>query len=258
MTNIEKAKEKLQKDGYTHFNIKDFDENFYNYLLPFKCSEEKNLKNFMHNLRADYGNGKSKVNIQDKFESFEKASEKKKEILNFIKTNKVPVQQVWFFHDSIRDILGEMFYSELRTNRDWYEIIENEYSVYKNFIYKIVRYLFDFDNNQKFVLFSPTLTYYDTDCELGNHSDGTTTARICALLIYLNETYDETDGGLLILNNKEKVIPTFGNIAIIDLQSFDIPHQVTKVTNGIGRYAFLSFVKTKENEFIMNTEELKK
>ena len=86
MMNIEKAKEKLQKDGYTHFNIKDFDENFYNYLLPFKCSEEKNLKNFMHNLRADYGNGKSKVNIQDNFESFEKASEKKKEILNFIKT----------------------------------------------------------------------------------------------------------------------------------------------------------------------------
>ena len=94
------------------------------------------------------------------------------------------------------------------------------------------------------------ITYYDKDCYLENHSDGTGTGRICALLIYLNETYDENDGGVLILNNKEKVSPIFGNVAIIDLQTFDIPHMVTKVTGGIGRYAILSFMKFKENEFI--------
>ena len=92
-------------------------------------------------------------------------------------------------------------------------------------------------------------TYYTTGCFLQNHSDGTGTGRICAILIYLNETYDEKDGGLLILDNKETINPEFGKIAIIDLNSFDIPHMVTKVTGGIGRYAILSFVKRKEDEF---------
>ena len=53
----------------------------------------------------------------------------------------------------------------------------------------------------------------------------------------------------LVLNNKERVSPVFGNVAIIDLQSFDIPHMVTDVRGGMGRYALLTFVKTKENEF---------
>ena len=34
------------------------------------------------------------------------------------------------------------------------------------------------------------LTYYDNGCKLQNHSDGTGTGRVCALLIYLNETYN--------------------------------------------------------------------
>jgi hypothetical protein len=77
------------------------------------------------------------------------------------------------------------------------------------------------------------------------------------MLIYLNEDYDAQDGGYLVLNNTEKVIPTFGRVAIIDLQTFDIPHMVTKVTGGIGRYALLSFVKPAENEFIHSSYEMK-
>jgi hypothetical protein len=75
-------------------------------------------------------------------------------------------------------------------------------------------------------------------------------------LIYLNEEYDENNGGYLVLNNTEKVIPTFGRVAIIDLQTFDIPHMVTKVTGGMGRYAMLSFIKRKEDEFIHNRHEM--
>ena len=48
-----------------------------------------------------------------------------------------------------------------------------------------------------------------------------------------------------IPKDEEKIIPTFGKFAIIDLQSFDVPHQVTEVTGGIGRYAVLSFVRKK-------------
>ena len=100
-------------------------------------------------------------------------------------------------------------------------------------------------------------TYYNDGCVLKNHSDGTGTGRICALLIYLNEEYDENDGGILILNNEEKVIPTFGKVAIIDLQSFDTPHMVTKVTGGLGRFALLTFVKKKEDELVHSKHDMK-
>ena len=88
-------------------------------------------------------------------------------------------------------------------------------------------------------------TLYDDKCLLTNHSDGIQKNRICAILIYLNENYDEMDGGCLVLNNTEKVIPEFGNIAIIDLQSFDVPHMVTEVIGGPGRYTILSFINKK-------------
>jgi len=101
-------------------------------------------------------------------------------------------------------------------------------------------------------------TYYDKGCYLNNHSDGTGTGRICAILIYLNENYDVNNGGILVLNNADNVVPEIGNVAIIDLQSFDIPHMVTEVTDGIGRYAFLSFVKRKEDEFIHSYADRKK
>ena len=253
--NIQEAKEKLKNEGYTSFELIDFDEEFYNFLLPFKCNEENNLKNKITSLRCDAkknvyelddnnatfsiknDDGSFSVRISDEFGTFEKASEKKEQLIDIFKKD-TDIFQTWYF-------------SELNA------IFDNEkFSKYKEYIENLVKYYFDFEETQEFSLFSPTLTYYDLDCELKNHSDGTGTGRICALLIYLNEEYDENDGGYLVLNNKEKVIPTFGRVAIIDLQTFDIQHMVTKVTGGIGRYAMLSFVKRKEDELIHNKYEM--
>ena len=149
--------------------------------------------------------------------------------------------QMWYYAD-LSKILPQHNYITKETNKDYYYL--------KNQIKNMMTYFFDFEETQDFVFFAPTFTYYDNGCMLKNHSDGTNTGRVCALLIYLNEEYDENDGGILILNDEEKVVPKFGKVAIIDLQSFDIKHQVTKVTGGIGRYAFLTFIKTIENQFI--------
>ena len=65
----------------------------------------------------------------------------------------------------------------------------------------------------------------------------------------LHEDYNFDDGGYLVLQNTEKVLPKIGNVAIIDLQSFDIPHMVEKVTGGIGRYACLNFIRKAEDTF---------
>ena len=228
---IQEAKEKLKKDGCTFFNLKDFDEEFYDFLLRLKCNEETNLKSKMNHLRLDIEGGitnipSKKVQIQHKFDSFEEANNAAElAIKDCYETNKsVTFMQYWYYND-LRTLLGN-----------------TGINTYNNGIFNIVNYLYDI-NVSKLSTHSSQLTYYKKDCFLTRHSDGYGTGRICALLIYLNESYNEEDGGILILNNNQKIVPTFGTVAIIDLQSFDIPHEVTKVLDGIGRYACISFVK---------------
>lgn len=253
MTPLE-AKEKLKKDGYTWLELSEFNPEFYNFLLPFKCNEENNLKDKITSLRCDAKKSEYEKNdkngvvsdnitfsvkLADSFKTFEKASEKKEELIDiFKKDTDIFCFQTWYYND-LNVVIGNQ-----------------KFPKYKEYIQNLVKYYFDFEETQEFILFSPTVTYYDLDCELKNHSDGTGTGRVCAILIYLNEQYDENDGGYLVLNNTEKVIPTFGRVAIIDLQTFDIQHMVTKVTGGIGRYAMLSFVKRKEDELIHNKYEM--
>lgn len=254
--NIKESKQKLKNDGYTWVELSELNPEFYNWLLQFKCNDEINLKDKITSLRCDAKkvereknnlgeviseNLSFNVKIAEDFETFERASVKKEELIDiFKKDTDIFCSQTWYYGDLNVATGGE-----------------EEMVKYKSYVDDLVKYYFDFEETQEFLLFSPTCTYYDLDCELKNHSDGTGTGRICALLIYLNEEYDEKDGGILVLNNTEKVIPTFGKAAIIDLQTFDIPHMVTKVTGGIGRYAFLSFIKRKEDEFIHSKYEMK-
>jgi hypothetical protein len=258
---ISEAKEKLKKDGYTSFELKDFNEEFYNFLLPLKCNEEKNLKHKYKHLRADGGfhfedyredTSKPKIKLQDSFDSFESASKKKNDIVDMIKNDSGCIMsQLWYYCDMNQIIASDI------PNNDIDYLIHEPISKFQKYVYNITKEFFDFEDSQEFVLFAPMSTYYDKGCVLANHGDGTGTGRVCAMLIYLNEEYDENDGGILILDNKEKVIPTFGKVAIIDLQSFDIQHQVTEVTGGIGRYALLTFVKKKEDEFIHSKYDMK-
>ena len=51
--NIDQLKSDLTTQGYTHFNIKDFNEEYYNQLLELKCTETQNLKHLMTGVRVD-------------------------------------------------------------------------------------------------------------------------------------------------------------------------------------------------------------
>ena len=229
---IEQSKEKLKKEGYTWFELNEFDTEFYNWLLPLKCNEENNLKNKITELRVDMDKHPDIPNhqIKETFETHDLALERKNQIINDYK-DITKFSQMWYYTDLNRFFNGND--------------LQNDY---KKYIKNVVKHFFDFEEKQEYSDLSFS-TYYDNGCYLENHSDGTGTGRICALLIYLNETYDENDGGILVLNNTEKVIPTFGKVALIDLQTFDIKHMVTEVTGGIGRYAILSFVTKINNEF---------
>jgi Rps23 Pro-64 3,4-dihydroxylase Tpa1-like proline 4-hydroxylase len=237
---IEEAKEKLKKEGHTSFELSDFDKGLYNFLERFKCNQENNLKSICTTLRVDTTDSQIYRHAAE-LESYEAAAEKKNQLLKLIENDGLDVMQMWYYAD-LAKLLPQIDYKTKEINKDYYYL--------KNQIKNMMTYFFDFEKTQDFVFFAPAFSYYDTGCMLKNHSDGTNTGRVCALLIYLNEEYDENDGGILILNDEEKVVPKFGKVAIIDLQSFDIKHQVTKVTGGIGRYAFLTFIKTIENQFV--------
>ena len=235
---IEESKIFLKEKGYTSFNLKDFNLDYYNLLLPFKCNETHNLKKELKGLRASYI--RNNIN-KDSYNSFEEAEFEKNELIKTM--DNIDSKNLGFHQIYYQMHLGQVFHNVMGES--------NEFNpFYKKIISDITRYYFDIDESIELLSASTYLTYYDKGCVLDNHSDGTGTGRICALLIYLNEDYDKNDGGILVLENEYNVLPIFGNVAIIDLQSYDIQHAVSKVTGGIGRYAILSFVKTKENEFI--------
>jgi Rps23 Pro-64 3,4-dihydroxylase Tpa1-like proline 4-hydroxylase len=253
--NIQEAKEKLKKEGYTSFELADFDKDFYNFLLPLKCNKETNLKNKYSQVRANIAYDKYYVdnnefvgmNNNSSYKTHEEASKVVHNILDKINNTKgANLSQLWYYSD-INNIIEPPY---TLPNSEHIITGSNSLNQFENYIFNMVKYFFDFDETQKYTLFSPSISYYEKGCLLGNHSDGTGTGRICSLLIYLNEDYDENDGGILILQNKEKVVPVFGRVAIIDLQSFDIPHEVTEVTGGLGRFAVLSFVKKAEDKLI--------
>jgi len=233
--NIVESKKQLKEKGYTSFELSEFDINFYNKLLNIRCNEINNIKKYITYLRADTNHisGEPYEIINANFITFENAKIKKEELCNSIlqinksEKNKIINSQIWYFSD------GSLIDSICMSSDE-----------YLNYIKKIMMYFFDIEESQEYSLLH-FATYYDKGCVLKNHSDGTGTGRVCALLIYLNEEYDEKNGGILILNNKERVIPTFGKVAIIDLESFDIPHEVTEVTGGLGRFALLTFVSKK-------------
>lgn len=232
---IEESKQKLKNEGYTWFELEELNPEFYNWLLPFKCNDTQNIKDSITGFRVDMINNSTgeKIQYREEFETHTDATLKANEIFSLVDNEEVRSSQIWYYSD-FKTIIKD----------------PKEISKFENYIKNIIMYFYDFEETQEYSLFAPMFTYYEKGCHLGNHSDGTGTGRVCAFLLYLNETYHEKDGGYLVLNNKDKVIPTFGKIAMIDLQTFDIPHMVTKVTDGIGRYALLSFIKKKENEFI--------
>jgi Rps23 Pro-64 3,4-dihydroxylase Tpa1-like proline 4-hydroxylase len=230
---LQDAKQNLKDKGYCYFNLAEFENIDFNLFYKFRITE--GFEKYMKGIRADvFGETYAAYQPDEYFNNnnnffkdckdFEEATEYKNHFLN--KFKKEDIFQFWFFYGN----------STLT--------IENHYC--KNFE-PIVKYMYDLDDNTKFK-HNPQLTMYDKGCLLKDHKDGIGTGRLCVVLAYLNENYDEKNGGNLILDNHLKVIPELGNIAIIDLDRFDVAHEVTEVTGDLKRYTALSFITLVGNE----------
>ena len=146
--------------------------------------------------------------------------------------------------DKVLQVSQFWYYSETPVNDEEIELV--------NQIWKKV---FDVFYSDKFsIKNSPPSapiqkTRYGLGCSLEPHEDGAANTNIFALLIYLNNRYDKSEGGYLTLGKGEDSIdvePHIGNIAIIDFTEHDPLHAVSEVTSGDGRYAFLTFISNTE------------
>lgn len=89
-------------------------------------------------------------------------------------------------------------------------------------------------------------TLFNKDCFIKEHTDGGDKDRIAGLLIYLNEDYDKSKGGCLIVidpitGESIEVVPELGTVVVLDYTKNQISHEVTRVTDG-ERYAICNFI----------------
>ena len=213
-------------NGYSQFNLKDYNEEYYTELLPLKCNETHNLKEIMTSLRIDgpalestkYPGG---IHMFVDSNSFEELCIEKSKILNQMDGKPA---QTWY----------NVHYNELAIG-----------STIRKIVRDITKTIFSLDESISISELVNEITFFDKGSLITAHKDGLYLDRICTILIYLNEEYDANNGGILKLNGDVEVLPIFGNVAIIGLRPTDlnIEHEVTEVTGGIGRYAICTFMK---------------
>ncbi len=229
----EEIKEQLRTKGYCHFHISEYDnsleEGIKKYSIP---SDDSRYKRLMSGIRLDVNNrellkdpaiaslfderGDSKMFRATSYEESEK-------LKNYIRDtyNKEDIFQIWHWNGLDNRMQIEDYY--------------------KTYFDEFARYFYDVDPSKK-LKFNSQFTMYGNRCFLQNHKDGKVDGRLCVVLMYLNEEYDESNGGLLVLNTNESVLPKIGNVAVLDLGEFDIEHQVTEVVGNQNRYCILSFI----------------
>lgn len=91
------------------------------------------------------------------------------------------------------------------------------------------------------------LQFYDKGCEIKLHDDGQPGNRICVFLFFLNNEWNDENGGNLLLYTKDnqiiKIKPTFPNFVVLD-SDINLLHEVEKVKNDI-KYNIVSFLSNK-------------
>jgi Rps23 Pro-64 3,4-dihydroxylase Tpa1-like proline 4-hydroxylase len=227
---IDEAKKHLKEKGYCSFDLKDFDESLFKYIEKYKSSTELSRKENYTSLRADFtGDYWTKIygNINTDMGSFEAANNKKEKILAEIKNTNKDMFQIWLFHNVSDNNLKKVYD-------------------------KITKHFFDLDDSEELSI-ELSSTLYNDRCFLHDHIDGKSPVKnYASILIYLNENWNQEDGGNLILRGDDKidykVVPEFGRVAMIDLQNFDIYHAVEKVINNKERCCLIAFPFNKKNK----------
>ncbi len=235
MNLIEESKISLKTNGYCDFDLKEFSQDYYNLFekIKYKKDNLEYLENFKI-VRFDYHNDKENnhINYREFFETFVEANIKKEEILK--KYDYEHTAQLWLISNT-----HPGNFIDKKFEKVYYDILEYFYG-----------------ENENHVNMGLQWTCYSENCFLKDHNDGQGEEyqNTCAILIYLNEEWEEEWGGNLILRNTKytndgtiayKVVPKFGKVAIIDLKTFDTSHAVENIIGDHNRCTLLAFATSK-------------
>lgn len=220
------AKEHLHKKGYCSFNIADLSSELFDIVSKYKCNKIESQIENMISLRGDFSESSKEPNINSNYKTFEGANKVKDEKLRSLKKN--DIIQLWLYGHP-----------------------KNETNTLRKLFTNLTKYFYDIDDSTDLNL-DISISLYNKGCFLNDHIDGKSPVKnYASMLVYLNENWKEEDGGNLILRGDDgidyKVVPEFGTVAIIDLQNFDIYHQVEQVVSDVERYTIICFPFDKKN-----------
>lgn len=228
--------EQLRENGYLYDSLENYPDliNFSDMVDIKTKIDEKNIKrhskydywykhiNLSYMEEIVYDNlFKIEKNLPSADYIYEKSHEymlKKIEECNFYPT--------WVFGTSMDDEILTLIHSNIIS--DFQKKFINKYYSDK----KYTKYIL---NNR--------LQFYDRGCEIKLHDDGQPENRICVFLYFLNDEWNEENGGYLLLhtkaNNIIKIKPTFPNYLVLD-SDINLFHELIKVNKNI-KYNIVSF-----------------
>jgi Rps23 Pro-64 3,4-dihydroxylase Tpa1-like proline 4-hydroxylase len=230
MNELLEIKEGFIKNGYCQIPINLINVDFYKFIVQYlKCNKENNLKNLFNTFRFD-SNKLETIFNNDKNNHLETNTEKER-LYNLYDDN--DISQIWFWNNNLSQVANYLNID----SKSFIDTIESGLN-------DILKFLYDLEDNIEPSHKQLQLTYYNKDCRFTPHTDGPQSGIMCSMILYLNEDYNRNDGGLLVFND-ELITPELGICAVMDLTKHDIRHGVTKVVDGPGRFAILSFPKIK-------------
>jgi Rps23 Pro-64 3,4-dihydroxylase Tpa1-like proline 4-hydroxylase len=114
--------------------------------------------------------------------------------------------------------------------------------ILENFQIKFSKHYYSDKENDKYAN-DFRLQFYTKGCEIKLHDDGSPENRYCVFIYFLNNNWDESNGGNLILYKKDgekiKVKPTFPNFVVLD-SDVNLFHEVEEVLNDM-KYNIVCF-----------------
>ena len=182
-------------------------------------------------------------NSTEKIESTTTSTFEEAETVKTIWLDKKSKQNVW-----------QIFYTFNNENDKGSKILSELISDIRELFLPIIEYCYGKEILDKIWEINRNLinvTNFTKDCYIEDHADGGNPNMVCNILIYLNKDWQEGDGAELVIKNKFKQQPKWGNFAVLDFTKHNPSHLVTTIENpNLNRFAVLTGVLLKENRFI--------
>ena len=240
--------------GFTQFNIKDVDENLYNQLSDLIGDGVEKYQDELCIVRTSFL--ESYQNLSDIYLLLGKQEDYQIEMLDYDEREDGRLTKITVIFNShqLATEFKKRVYKPHRTFEQFWFYNMGLPDEVKPLVHKIFSKIIDVVYNKKLLADKLTyeFTWYGKDCIISSHEDVWSCdlpdpIKQCSILLYLNKhSYDESNGGYLCIDNdKHKVHPEFGNVAMLEYNHIAQEHRVEPPTSEYGRYGFLSFVDRK-------------